>query len=222
MGHHWSLAQEDWSVTSRSSLVPHEGIPRSCPGVIPSLHTQGGSPGPTSLPLSRIALRFMLCGQYPVLYYLRHQGYQLPSPSSSLHPQGEERTLRGGSQLGTCRNPWAATGKRVPSAGHLTLLQMLLSPGAGQSLPQDEPLESKGPSGTLITLKSMWRPMLCWHGWSHKERGSLRSSVFKELQLNLIPQMDEYGKSALAVLEISHVTRRMAGDSPSVLSHHRD
>ena len=70
-------------------------------------------------------------------------------PTSSI----EGRTLRSGSQIGTCRNPWAATGKRVPSAGHLTLLQMLLSPGAGQSLPQDEPLESKGPSGTLITLK---------------------------------------------------------------------
>ena len=61
-----------------------------------------------------------------------------------------------------------------------------------------------------------------WHGGSHKERGSLRSSVFKELQFNLNPQMEEHGKSALAVLEICHVTRRMAGDSPSVLSRHRD
>ena len=61
-----------------------------------------------------------------------------------------------------------------------------------------------------------------WHGGSHKERGSLRSSVFKELQFNLNPQMEEHGKSALAVLEICHVTRRMAGDSPIVLSHHRD
>ena len=50
----------------------------------------------------------------------------------------------------------------------------------------------------------------------------LRSSVLKELKFNLNPQMDEHGKSALAVLEICHVTRRMAGDSPSVLSHHRD
>ena len=36
------------------------------------------------------------------------------------------------------------------------------------------------------------------------------------------PQMDEHRKSALAVPEIGHVTGRMAGDSPSVLSHHRD
>ena len=92
-------------------------------------------------------------GQYTVLYYLHHQWYQLPSPSSSLHPRGEGRTLRGGFQIGTCRNPWAATRKRVPSAGHLTLLQMLLSPGAGQRLPQHEPHESKWPSGTLIILK---------------------------------------------------------------------
>ena len=58
--------------------------------------------------------------------------------------------------------------------------------------------------------------MPCWHGGSHKERGTLRFSVLKELQFNLNPQMDEYGKSALAVLEISHVTGRMAGDTPSV------
>ena len=52
--------------------------------------------------------------------------------------------------------------------------------------------------------------------------GTLRSSVLKELQFHLNPQLDEHGKSALAVLEISHVTWRMTGDSPSVLSHHRD
>ena len=49
----------------------------------------------------------------------------------NLHPQGEGRTLRGGSQIGTFRNPWAAAGRRVPSVGHLALLQMLLSPVAG-------------------------------------------------------------------------------------------
>ena len=46
--------------------------------------------------------------------------------------------------------------------------------------------------------------------------------MLKELQFNLNPQMDEHGKSALAVLEISHVTKRIAEDSPNVLSHHRD
>ena len=46
--------------------------------------------------------------------------------------------------------------------------------------------------------------------------------MFKELHFNLNLQMDEHGKTALAVLEISHVTRRMAGDIPSVLSHHKD
>ena len=105
------------------------------------------------LSLSLTALRFMFCDQYPALYYLHHQWHQLPSPSLSLHPQGEERTLRGGSQIGTCRNPWAAAWKRVPYACHLPLLQMMLSPGAGQRLPQHEPHESKWPSGTLIILK---------------------------------------------------------------------
>ena len=64
--------------------------------------------------------------------------------------------------------------------------------------------------------------MPCWHGGSHKERETLRSSVFKELYFSLNLRTDEHGKSALAVPEISHVTRRMAGDSPSLLSHHRD
>ena len=105
------------------------------------------------LSLSLTALRFMFCDQYPALYYLHHQWHQLPSPSSSLHPQFEGRTLKGGSQIGSCRNPWAAAGRRVPCAGHLTLLQMLLSPGAGQSLPQDELFKSKGQCGTLIILK---------------------------------------------------------------------
>ena len=63
--------------------------------------------------------------------------------------------------------------------------------------------------------------MPCWHGGSHKERGTLRSSVLKELQFSLNPQTDEHGKSALAVPEIGHVTKRMAGDSPSMLSHHK-
>ena len=82
-------------------------------------------------PLSLTALCFMFCGQYPALYYLHYQQHQIPGVSSGLHPQGEGRMLRGGSQVGTCRNPWAAAGMKVPSAGYLALLQMLLSLVAG-------------------------------------------------------------------------------------------
>ena len=139
----------------RSSSAPHHGIPRRrvMPPVTPSLHTQKGYPGLTSLALSLAKLCVMFCGKYPVLYYLHYQRHQIPSASSSLHPQGEGRTLSGGSQTGTCRNPWAAAGRRPPSAGHLALLQKLLSPEPGQSLPQEELPESKGPSGSLIILK---------------------------------------------------------------------
>jgi len=38
LGHHWSLAQEDWSVTSRSSSVPCHGVPRW--RVMPQGHPQ--------------------------------------------------------------------------------------------------------------------------------------------------------------------------------------
>ena len=71
-----------------------------------------------------------------------------------------KRTLTGGSQIGTCRNPWAAAGRRAPSAGQLTLLQMLLSPGAGQSLPQDDPLKSKGPEYYSAIKKNTFESVL--------------------------------------------------------------
>ena len=71
------------------------------PPVTPSLHTQKGYPGLTSLALSLAKLCVMFCGKYPVLYYLYYQRHQIPSASSSLHPQGEGRTLKGGSQIGT-------------------------------------------------------------------------------------------------------------------------
>ena len=84
---------------------------------------------------SLTALRFMFCGQYLALYYLHHQWHQLPSASSSLHSRGEGTILRVGSQTGGCRNPWAAAGRRAPSGGHVTPLEMLLSPVAGPVTP---------------------------------------------------------------------------------------
>ena len=90
-------------------------------------------------PLSLTALCFMFCSQYSALYYLHHQWHQLPSASSSLHPQGEGTILRGGSQTGACRNPWSAAGRRAPSRGHVTPLQMLLSPVAGP-VPPTKPI----------------------------------------------------------------------------------
>ena len=62
--------------------------------------------------------------------------------------------------------------------------------------------------------------MLAW--WESQGEGNTQVLSVKELQFNLNPQMDEHRRSALAVLEICHVTRRMAGDTPSVLSHYRD
>ena len=97
------------------------------PGSLPvSTHNKDHQGQP--LTLSLIALRFTFCGQYSALYYLHHQWHQLPSASSSPHPQGEGTILRVGSQTGACRNHFAATGRRAPSRGHITPLQMLLSP----------------------------------------------------------------------------------------------
>ena len=112
---------------------------RSCPRLTPTLQPQEGSPGPTSLPFSLTALHFMFCGPYPVLYYLHHQKQQLPSARSSLHSQGEETVLRVGSQTGACRNTCAAAGRRPPSGGHGTPLQMLLSPVVGP-VPPTKPI----------------------------------------------------------------------------------
>ena len=104
------------------------------PGSLPvSTHKKDLQGQPLSLSLT--TLRFMFWDQYPALYYLHYKWHQIPSPSSSLHPQGEGRTLRSGSQIETCRNPWAAAGRRPPSEGHLALLQMQLSPVAGPEPP---------------------------------------------------------------------------------------
>ena len=101
---------------------PGEG---SCHRVIPSFHTQQGSPGPTSLPLFLTALRFMFYHQYPALYYLHHQRHRLPSASSSLHPQGEGTTLRVGSQKGTCRNQVVSgSGRKLVQGGRRPLSAM--------------------------------------------------------------------------------------------------
>ena len=154
-GHHWSLAQEGWSVTSWGSLAPRHGVRRwrVMPQGYSQFHIQQRSLWPTSLPLSLTALRFMFCGQYPALYWLHHQQHQVPIASSSLHHQGEGTILRVGSQTGACRNPWASAGRRTPSAGHVTYCRCWWALWQGQCLPQNQSLESKGPSGTLIILK---------------------------------------------------------------------
>ena len=68
----------------------------------------------------------------------------------------------------------------------------------------------------------MWRhhAVLAWY--ESPEEGNTKDLSHGELQFNQSPQMHEHRKSALAIPEIGHVTRRMAGDSPNVLSHYRD
>ena len=127
LGHHWSKAQEVWSIISWASSVQCHRVPRW--KVMPQGHSL--SPHRTrisraNLSLSLTALCFIFCSQYPALYYLHHQWHELYPASSSLHRQGEGTILRVGSQTGDCRSPWAAAGMRAPSAGHVTPLQMLL------------------------------------------------------------------------------------------------
>ena len=117
------------STTPRGSKVKGHA-----PGSLPvSSHNKDHQGQP--LTLSLIALRFTFCGQYSALYYLHHQWHQLPTASLRLHSQGEGTILRVGSQTGACRNPWAAAGRRAPSGGHVTPLEMLLSPVAGPVTP---------------------------------------------------------------------------------------
>ena len=59
--------------------------------------------------------------------------------------------------------------------------------------------------------------MLAWY--ESQEEGNTNDLSLRELLFNQNPQIHEHRKSALALPEIGHVTRRMAGDSPSVLSH---
>ena len=61
--------------------------------------------------------------------------------------------------------------------------------------------------------------MLAW--WESQGEGNTQVLSPQRASVQSEPQMDEHGKSALAVPEIGHVTKRMAGDSPSMLSHHK-
>ena len=117
------------STTPRGSKVKGHA-----PGSLPvSSHNKDHQGQP--LTLSLIALRFTFCGQYSALYYLQHQWHQLPTASLRLHSQVEGTILKVSFQTGACRNPWAAAGRRVPSGGHVTPLQIQLSPVAGSVPP---------------------------------------------------------------------------------------
>ena len=136
------------------STTPHGSqVKGHAPASLPvSTHKKDlqGQPLP---PLSLAALRFMFWGQYPALYYLHHQWHQLPSARSSLHPQGEGKILRVGSQTGACRNPWAAAGRVRPLEAMSNHYRCCWALWLVQCLPQNQSLESKGPCGTLIFLK---------------------------------------------------------------------
>ena len=117
------------------------------------------------------------------------------------------------------KNSWVAAGRRSPSAGQVTPLQMLLSPcGWASASHKTNHLRVKGSLGHPSSRNKCWDTTLCWHGGSHKERGTLRASVLTELQFNQSPQVYEHGKSALATPQIDHVTSGVG----SVLSHRSD
>ena len=129
----------------------HEVKGHATGSLLVSLHTKDQQDQP---PASLFLLQHVVSCQSigalpPFIFTINGTDYPVP-------PQVDIRQVRGQScglalKSGTCRNPlWAAAGRRAPSAGYLAPLRTLLRAGAGQSLPQDEPLESKGPSGTLI------------------------------------------------------------------------
>ena len=152
-GYHWSLAQEDWSITFWGSSAPCHGVLRW--KVMPQCHSQPPHTriSRANLSLSLTALCFMFCGQYTALYWFHHQRHQLPSASSSLRHQGEGTILRVCSQTGACRNLWAAAGKRATLQAMSHHFRCCWALWLGQCLPQNQSLESKGPSGTLIIMK---------------------------------------------------------------------
>ena len=61
--------------------------------------------------------------------------------------------------------------------------------------------------------------MLAW--WESQGEGNTKTLSPQRASINQSPQIHEHKKSALAFHEICHVTRRMARDSLSVLSHHK-
>ena len=162
------MAQQDWSLTFRGSSVPCPWVPRW--RVMPQGHPQ--SPHTTRISRTNVSPSLPNSTTFRVLWH------QLPAASSSLHPQGEGTIPRVGSQIGTCRNPWPGSGRKAPSAGHVTPWQMLLSPCSWASAShKTNHLRVKVSLGHWSSWNRYGDTTPCWPGMNHKKRGTLRTSA---------------------------------------------
>ena len=187
-----------------------------------SLHTKDQQDQtPTSLFLLQHVVSCQSTGALPPFIFTIN-GTDYPVPPQVYIRQARSQSCGLALKSGTCRNPlWAAAGRRAPSAGKVTPLQMLLNPcGWASASCKTNHVRVKDSLAHLSSGKKCADTIPGWHDTWHKEKGTLRSSALKRLQFNQSLQMDKLGKSALAICEIGHVTKRMAGDSPNVLSHH--
>ena len=154
----------------------------SCHSIPPGLPPHLGSPGPTCLPLCLAASAFMWCHRKPAYAPPHHQWHHLHCAPLLLRPAGEGAMQGAGSQIGACKNPWAAAGRRVPSAGLVTPLQMLLSPcGWASASHKTNHVRVKGSLGHPSSWNKRGDTTPCWHDAWHKERGTLRASASQSL-----------------------------------------
>ena len=116
-----------------------------------SAHTKDHLGQPPSCFLSQ--LDFMRQCQDPASYYLHCQWHGLPSVPQILPPEGERTTLGSGSQVWDLQEllgfRWGEGTLYRPSHTMADAAEPLW---LGQCLPQNQPRESEGPSGTSILL----------------------------------------------------------------------
>ena len=220
LGRHWSLAQKDWSITSWSSSVPLRWM------VMPQGHSQ--SPHTSRISRANLSPSLSNSTMYHVLWSIPCPLLTSPSKASNTQCQLKPMPSR-------LRGQYWGLVLKLELAGTLGLLlggaccmqakshhcRCCWALWLGQCLPQNQLHENKGPSGHWSSWNKCGDATPCWHGGSHKERGTLRPSVFRELQCNLSAFGAWTWMTAQAVPEIGCVTSRMAGDNPSVMSHHK-
>jgi len=190
---------------------------------------QGHSQSPHTTRISRANLSPSLSNS-TTFHVLRSIAYPLlssPSKATTTECQVKPTSSRWGDNTEgwfsnwSLQEPLGCSGRRAPSGSHVTPLQMLLSPVAGP-VPPTKPItwEVRAVCDTDLPEINMEMPhLMTW--WESQGEGNTKVLSPQRASIQSEPVGAWTWNSALAVPEIGHVTRRMAGDSPSVMSQNK-
>ena len=219
-GHHWSLAQEQWSITYRSSSAPRHSVPRW------SVMPQGHSLSPHKTRISRANLSSSLSNStlFHVLRSIPCPLLSSPSTASITQCQLEATSSRwgdnteGGFSNWSLQEPLGCCWEEGALWRPFHTIAYAAEPcGWASACQKTNHLRVKGPLGHWSSWDKCGDATPCRHCGSQGE-GNAKVLSPQRAAIQSEPLGAWTWKSALAVPEIGHVTRRMAGDSPSLMS----